>query len=584
MKTNEDLAVREVENKLALTRKEHTPKVGDIYMHRDEIYRLEKEVSPGYFETSSYSFLQKEWVRNGDYHKIGVDSLKQYYTLLLQPFESILSHMDDEDPTHDENIPDENVETIALYSRDSIEGKIDEFHSKIDNIEATVLFKRARLEELRRISDGKVRALEEKVWALQKNVRRLNRVISIIEVYTGKGLKITQISEGQGCAEDTPLSIRQLILYMDEEVAIVDERGNGIDYKDIDKFYEWLKDKNNRDLIVPEQRCAVVMKPRRYNRHYSSDRVENEMLNRYNHESYIILRDGENVYVCYSDELYFSEAAIPTQAQIKGLSDESWWNHREELAENMHYHSSFYGYLLQGLLDNTHYLGVSNGIKVMQGVNVDYIFDGEQDKQLGTGIKPFGEFIEEKNKFNRRGSRILFYGTYAHRGYGHFMRYYASQYSEPAFPDFGVYSLDDIPDSHSARFGFKYMPDDRSYYHERKNRETWLLKDSEDMYINYDNVSSEELSDYLTDRTQRKHYESVIPLMIWLRNEKRKEERDESAFRDLMNKELGGNISKELMDEAIEWWKTKVIYIRALKSDDKKSWNMIKWYLTKKGE
>lgn len=577
-----DLAVKETENKLSTIRKEHTPKVGDIYIRREDIYRLDDEVSPGLFNVSRFSFLYKVWKPCEEFRRLSNNDLRQFYELLLQPFDYILAHMDDEDIAGEaDNVPTDETEALAIYSRDSIEGKIDDFHIKADIVEATIKFNCARVEELNRIAHNKVSVLREKLDILNRNVNRLNRIISIIEVYTGKGLDVVTVSTGQGCPADTPLSIRQLILYMDEEVAIVDEQGNGIDYEQIDTFYEWLRDKNHRDLIVPEQRCAVVMKPRRFNRTYSSDRIYNEMLNKYNHESYIVLRDGENVYVCYSSELYFSRAAIPTQAQIKSLNDETWWRYKQELAENIHYHSSFYGYLLQGLLDNTVYLGVSDGIKVMQGVNVEYIFDGEQDKQLGTGITPFWDFIKKKNEFNRRGSRVLYYGTDARRGYGHFMRYYASEWSEPMFPDMGVYSLDDIPEGHSATFGFKYMPKERIYWKERKNRETWLIKDG-DQIINYDYVTADEVNVYLKDRTQRKHYESIIPLLIWLRNEKAKEERDEQAFRELMNRKFNGRISDDLMNEAIEWWKTKVIYIRALRSNDRKSWNMIKWYLENK--
>ena len=35
------------------------------------------------------------------------------------------------------------------------------------------------------------------------------------------------------------------------------------------------------------------------------------------------------------------------------------------------------------------------------------------------------------------------------------------------------------------------------------------------------------------------------------------------------------------MDEAITWWKEKVIFTRPLRSDDKKAWSMIKSRITK---
>ena len=135
---------------------------------------------------------------------------------------------------------------------------------------------------------------------------------------------------------------------------------------------------------------------------------------------------------------------------------------------------------------------------------------------------------------------------------------------------------------------FLYMPKDEiwSYeegYHERKRRERWQM-DSRG-YINYDAVTSTEIDMYMRDRTQRKYYAHIIPLLTNLWKSKKEEESWERDFSNLMAaqfKDYDEALVRQIISEAIVWWREKVIYIRPLKSDDKKSWRMIKNYVEKR--
>ena len=107
---------------------------------------------------------------------------------------------------------------------------------------------------------------------------------------------------------------------------------------------------------------------------------------------------------------------------------------------------------------------------------------------------------------------------------------------------------------------------------------SWVYSDRH--VLNYDAVTLGELQEYLEDRTLRKDFASLIPTLVRAKLLKLKEKRDEDAFKELLSaeilKESGSVPSAQALDEAVSWWKSKVIFTRPLRSDDRKAWKMIK--------
>lgn len=595
-----DLMVRtECENKIDMLRKEHVPVVGDIYIYDGrgcEFVRLSGTVPerPHLFTMEKYSFLEKKWLPHEE-RTTSADSLAQYYKLFVGDFDEVENDANYA-LEHDGELP---------YSNDGDEDSLDDASSVTDIVrrmdgntlgdnmlsmqilenranQANLMIK-AVMDEQKAIMERKVRAIQKKVEGFRTQVKRLNRVVQIMEVYVGQSLKVTVVAEGAGAEPSEPVYVHQQILYMDEEVAIVDENGQGLDCDDMDYFYKWIAMPKNRDIIAPEQRCVVAMKPRRFKKRYCNDWQVNDQLNRWNFHSFLVIRNGENLYVAESDNLYFASGeAIPTKQYWEHVMRDKWY--REQKTEDAQYSSNFYGFLIQGLVDNTDYFGeFDRDVKVMKGEGVEFVFDGETDHQLGTGIKPFPDFVTEKNSLLKRGSRIL----YVKGSYGdHFNRYYASEYSEPLLPERGIYSLEEFDDGRSL--GIYYTPRKRYSWEETSSRRVgrifgggWRKVDAYEIgCINFDDVTVDELDMYLNDRTQRKYYESILPLLLEMKKQKRHEAELEEAFIAMMRGQFKEAISDELMREAIDWWKTKVIYVRALTSDDAKSFRMIKKYLT----
>ena len=420
-------------------------------------------------------------------------------------------------------------------------------------------------------------------------------------------MDIHRLAEGDPVPAEEPLSLRQRILFMDEELCVHLERE--ADYKDIDLFFKWMKEPANRDIIAPEPRCVVCLKPKRFNKQYrSGDPLWDKMQNDWNHHTFVVIRNGENLWWFESDDLEVYEWAFPHEDFEEKFLKEQKDGHFLEAKAMKHTDTRYrvlkYMMFLQGLIDQRQDLigptATRTNLMKLQGIRL--IRDDEN--AIGTGRKPWKEFRKEKNALIRRGTRILYVAgecwsdSYRNRPTpcsGRFLKYYSNDWSMPEFPGTGLYSSDDIiiVDHYENHMPvkmkhpkpvFRYLPGDkvwdRTEYEERerKNRVAWEYQ--MDHVLNYDAVSLEELQGYLEDRTMRADFASMIPVLVKMKLFKLQEARDETAFKELLSedirKETGKAPSSASMDEAVSWWKSKVIFTRALRSDDRKAWNMIR--------
>lgn len=561
----------------------HEPKVGDVYRSKHTTYetfiriksveRLTlsngREITKFFIE--KYDMFLRQWVECDEYRAVSMENLVEYYSYVVCDFEEMLGQFDkiESGEISIDNI--EPVDSTALVSK----GKTNliamrEQHemaaARIGYIRDMMI---AKANDYKRAMERKMEPLQKAIVAMQTTVSNMNYAIRVIEGYLGTGVETVTISDGERCIAGTPVSVRQRILFMDEEVACIMADGQGLDCYGKSVFYEWMKDSKNRDIITPEERCIVIMKPKRFEHRYSRDAYENKILNEWNHHSFIVVRDGDNVICIESDNLdVYSKVFCKPDTKCETSWDR---NSRESLVKRTIYLCA----VLQGLVEQGVLFNGDPSVNIIKGENVNLIYDDE-DSLLGTGILPFNQFLKEKNKDVRRGSRILHYGG------GEPTAYYASEWNIPDRPKTSVYNVE--VDDRGKKY-ILYMPNSKAYswnegYTERKRRIGWTLGD----FISYDNVTSSEIEAYLNDRTQRKWYADIIPILTALKKEKSEEESWERDFTNLMVLQFRNydeKIVRKVISEAIVWWREKVIYTRPLKSDDKKSWRMIKSYIEK---
>lgn len=569
-------------------REGHIPKPGDIYLNHTFtdsqcIIRLENK-KDGRWEVKKYCFTDEDFTK--DYYSLSDGELQSSnYRLLLHPLEDILNQADiifkgqlpEEDPLSD------NTDLVRT-GKERLLALMDDAQMKADLMQSVKIVMQSRMNGIRDEMEQRMRMLEPVMDNLRRQTEILEQVLSWLNAYLGKGVSVKNISTGEGASKNEPLTIRQRILYMDEEVAIIGNDGQGLDYSGKETFYEWLKNPKHRDLILPEDRCAVVMKPKRYNHHYTSNAYENQLINQKNRHSFIMIRDGENVHAIESDELEIFDAVIPTKLQYEVIRGDKWTNDAKKADQirRMQGRTMFYMMLLQGLADNTEILGVHDEINLTKEIGVRIILDAEKDSMLGTGIKPWNQWMRERQSDIKRGDRIIFCALW--KNDGTFYRTYYNEYSEPDRPCSGLYSVEEAED---GRLIFKYKPGDKvfnqseGWYTERRNRVSYVFNHS--CAINFDTTNLDELEAYLADRTQRENYAGIIGLLITMREIKRKEQEMERHFVNL----IAADISKDLKipntellrkttEAAVTWWKTKVIFKRPLSEDDAKAWRMIR--------
>lgn len=569
-------------------REGHIPKPGDIYLTHTFtdgqcIIRLENR-KDGRWEVKKYCFTDDDFTK--DYYSLSDDNLQSSdYRLLLHSLEDILNQADmifkgqlpEEDPLSD------NTDLVRT-GKERLLALMDDAQMKADLMQSVKIVMQSRINGIRDEMEQRMRMLEPVMDNLRRQTEILKQVLSWLNAYLGKGVSVKTISTGEGASKNEPLTIRQRILYMDEEVAIIGNDGQGLDYTGKETFYEWLKNPKHRDLILPEDRCAVVMKPKRYSHHYTSNAYENQLINQKNRHSFIMIRDGENVHVIESDELEIFDTVIPTKLQYEVIRGDKWTDDAKKADEirRMQGRTMFYMMLLQGLADNTEILGVHDEINLTKEIGVRIILDAEKDSMLGTGIKPWNQWLRERQSDIKRGDRIIFRASW--RNDGTFYRTYYNEYSEPDRPCSGLYSVDEAED---GRLVFKYKPGDKvfnqsqGWYTERRNRVSYVF--SKDSAINFDTTELEDLEAYLKDRTQRDCYSGILGLLVTMRDIKRKEAEMERHFINLLVEDIAKrekNCDRTLLEktvkETVSWWKTKVIYKRPLSEDDAKAWRMIR--------
>ena len=117
-----------------------------------------------------------------------------------------------------------------------------------------------------------------------------------MELYVGLKESVKHIKEGKPAPADTPITIRQLLLYMDEET-LFDYKSGGMDFKSLDHFDKWVVKAKNLNRILPEQRGVVAMQIRRGEKDYGEANSLLEAWNQYldnaaNKWTYLLIRNS----------------------------------------------------------------------------------------------------------------------------------------------------------------------------------------------------------------------------------------------------------------------------------------------------
>ncbi len=474
--------------------------------------------------------------------------------------------------------------------------------ARAEAAQSAIAERRRKVEIISRIAESKMRAFQHKAYELRKQLANIHKIIQVIELYLGVYETVTLIRDGAAAAPATPLTLRQQVLYMDEECGDPREKAGGqrgIDFNSVPEFDAWLTgDPARLDRFLPETRGIVAIKPSRQNREYAKgDPLVDAMINLNNKMTYLLCRNGERVYRIWTN-IAMGERLFPAMDELE--TKEDYWHNRDLEEKTFDYRRNMM--IIQGLLDRSdifHPLAAMINLGDQETYEGAVILIRDDEAALSDGRLTYQEWKAQVNASIRRGSRVLISGDIlSGRRYsyyssdffrGRMTRYYSRNANTPPWPKTGIYEVDTYDtttgygDKRKAvtKLIIRYNPGDEIGFsgwtydpHQRKNRVSFIIHPDEDSFVlNYDNIGLADVEFYINSRNERRDYLDIIPTLWGIREERLKELEWERHFVNLIADRTGQ--AENAVWEAVAWWKHKNIWQRPIRQDDAKALRMI---------
>ncbi len=493
--------------------------------------------------------------------------------------------------------------------------------AQLAQVRGRALKQAQRLESLRKQLvaeyEAQARAVRKELDALivplREQMARMEEGLWTVNLYLGRDEEIVQLLDGEPAPVESPISLRQQVLSMDEETAAFAETG-GIDARNIDVFDEWVKNPAHLAQVFPEPKGVVVLVPRHRGRDYEDPWV-NRAMREENAWSYFLIRNGERLYRMRTD-FVVGKHLIPTTTEFTGLfsgrrfnpetrTDEVYeltpgtreWDAAAKSQDARQRHFMRMALVLQGLVDRTtvwHPLP-PHGVNLLSNDTYAHgtaVLVRDAEHVLTDGRDDFFTWLSKLTDQMRPGMRIL--GAFNTDEFRHAGGWRAPSSDDgwrgrtsdrvspngSEFPATGViHRLEGRKTLHDVQgFTFKFERVRKSYiddeYRAPKTRGTCTVLPGDKFVLPYDLVTVEEMRYYLGSRRQRGAYEYMFPLLHAAIAAKEAEAAEEAPFRGLLAGELAKTDPSLTFDEAtvvadelVHWWKFTNRYHRALNGD-----------------
>ena len=457
-----------------------------------------------------------------------------------------------------------------------------------------------------------IATMDAQLKPLQAQMARFEDGIYAFNLYLGRDEEIILLRDGRPAPADTPTSVRQTTLAMDEESAIAADMG-GIDFENVDLFIQWLiADAAHIDQLIPEAKSIVALRPRNKGKNYSTNRRENDRMNAANWQTSWLIRNGEQLWLTFTD-FKVGDHMIPTASEFTNMfvrrsrggdiehlqPGSDAWIAAEAFADAYTRHYMKVALILQGLIDRTkvfHPLPEA-GVSFLEQSYYDsgvikVITDAEM--AIGTGRQPFNQWLNDAGARLETGMRVIGSFSGYGRGFNLFRdtrdHEFANVRPQGARPQDGVYVIKPSADPH---FEYSFTFDrgevwDRDTLRSRpaKTMATGMFNAGDSFVLPIDTVTIEEIEEYLSARTERHAYSVMFPLLTAALNFKCDERVAETPFRDALAAHLitldqvklndaALTDAKTEADDLIAWYKTSNRWHRALEPEDAKAARLI---------
>jgi hypothetical protein len=437
---------------------------------------------------------------------------------------------------------------------------------------------KAAIEEKKQELMRAERDLAAQLVPLQKELDRLADGIGAVNLYLGTDEELEELRGGESAPADEPISIRQLVLAMDEETAILDRDNVGLDFKDRDVFLKWLlESEEHMQQVLPERKGVVTFMARSTPLDYTGEPISNAAINKNNFHTHWLIRNGDRVYAL-TTPFAVGTLLIPTRREFTALfaglePGSKKWIEAEEARDGLARHYAKVAMILQGLVDRTavfHPLP-EGGVSLLNDRDYDngkVVLIEDDEKAITSGRQPFLEWQRERIQQLEVGQRVI--GWFS-GGRGE------DSYTYPRFansPEANVPYT--ITRQDAGNWYFSYPRTDEVEKFDRWGRHRgWgpaetsasyriPKSDYHPTFIPVDSVTIEEMREYLTARTERKEYATLFPALQAAVAFKAQEDEAEAPFRQLLAQRVGGD---EAARELVSWYKHSTKWYRPLVGD-----------------
>jgi hypothetical protein len=176
---------------------------------------------------------------------------------------------------------------------------------------------------IQKVNEAMVYWLKAPLIAMRAQASEMTEIINQVEdrifnveLYAGLTEEVVKIADGKPAKKDEKIQLMQRMCYMDEECLAQYEVG-GMEFKDIDEFDEWLTRPQNRDRILPFERCIVSFKVRRKTKLRDNFEIRSlwhfiqfHKLQEADKSTFLYLRNGQQIYRL-STSIEFGEQLFP---------------------------------------------------------------------------------------------------------------------------------------------------------------------------------------------------------------------------------------------------------------------------------
>ena len=445
----------------------------------------------------------------------------------------------------------------------------------------------------RAIMERKSSQLLSIISDFEKGLTKVRKVLHVAELYLGIDEEILQIKQGEPAPPSTPISIRQMVLYMDEEVG--DHTDGGLDCDNIENFDKWVCEPGNIAKIIPELKGVVALRTRHFRKDYHCDVWTQGQKDTANNMTYLLIRNGDNLYRIWMTESIHprlfprkDEFVVKPIEWIDGTKTYSPFADKE--IEESEFQYKKYGVMIQGLMMRTEVFNpTAHPVDLFRPETWEGLVNFVRDDEmlLPTGRLSWHEWLKEINSKITVGSRVVWFENLGYHERLEEIRERTGYRTRERInqPAHNIYTVVGTPRGvHNPEcMRFYYNPGDTIFKGydtygkyigmvDRKQRIGWQFYANE--VINYDQIDLADIDFYINCRTERHHYNDMMGLLWTLRKIRLKEMEHEKGLVVMLSESM--HVPEDFVWRAIDWWKYKNKWKRSLSDDDAKALRMIR--------